>query len=332
MEYLNTIFQEIYKILFLLVPVLVSVAMIVWLDRRVWAFVQKRQGPNVVGPFGLLQSLADALKYIFKEIIIPASSNKVIFILAPIVTMTLALISWAVIPFSETQVLANINVGILYLFAVSSLGVYGIIMGGWASNSKYPFLGAIRSAAQMVSYEVSIGIIIINVLLCVGSLNLNDIVLAQQNIWFVIPLFPMFVIFFISALAETNRPPFDLPEAEAELVAGYQTEYSGMMYAMFWLGEYANILLMCAMGSILFLGGWLSPIDLYPFNLIPGAFWLIFKIIFLFILFALVKAIVPRYRYDQLMRLGWKIFLPLSLTWVILTASFLFYFNLLPVN
>jgi NADH-quinone oxidoreductase subunit H len=332
MEYLSIIFQEIYKILFLLVPVLVSVAMIVWLDRRVWAFVQKRQGPNVVGPFGLLQSLADALKYIFKEIIIPASSNKVIFILAPIVTMTLALISWAVIPFNETQVLANINVGILYLFAVSSLGVYGIIMGGWASNSKYPFLGAIRSAAQMVSYEVSIGIIIINVLLCVGSLNLNDIVLAQQNIWFVIPLFPMFVIFFISALAETNRPPFDLPEAEAELVAGYQTEYSGMMYAMFWLGEYANILLMCAMGSILFLGGWLSPIDLYPFNLIPGAFWLIFKIIFLFILFALVKAIVPRYRYDQLMRLGWKIFLPLSLTWVVLTASFLFYFNLLPVN
>ncbi len=331
MEYINIIFGEVYKILFLLVPVLVSVAMIVWLDRRVWAFVQKRQGPNVVGPFGLLQSLADALKYMFKEIIIPASSNKIIFILAPIVTMTLALIAWAVIPFSETYVLANINVGILYLFAVSSLGVYGIIMGGWASNSKYPFLGAIRSAAQMVSYEVSIGIIIINVLLCVGSLNLNQIVIAQQNIWFVIPLFPMFVIFFISTLAETNRPPFDLPEAEAELVAGYQTEYSGMMYAMFWLGEYANILLMCAMGSILFLGGWLSPIDLYPFNLIPGAIWLIFKILFLFILFALIKAIVPRYRYDQLMRLGWKIFLPLSLTWVVLTASYLFYFNLLPV-
>jgi len=332
MEYLNILFQEVYKILFLLVPVLVSVALIVWLDRRVWAFVQKRQGPNVVGPFGLLQSLADALKYIFKEIIIPSSSNKVIFILAPIVTMTLALISWAVIPFSATQVLADINVGILYLFAVSSLGVYGIIMGGWASNSKYPFLGAIRSAAQMVSYEVSIGVIIINVLLCVGSLNLNDIVLAQQNLWFVIPLFPMFVIFFISALAETNRPPFDLPEAEAELVAGYQTEYSGMMYAMFWLGEYANILLMCAMGSILFLGGWLSPIDIYPFTLVPGAIWLILKILFLFILFALVKAIVPRYRYDQLMRLGWKVFLPLSLTWVVLTASYLFYFNLLPVN
>ena len=330
MEYLNIIFQESYKILFLLVPVLVSVAMIVWLDRRVWAFVQKRQGPNVVGPFGLLQSLADALKYIFKEIIIPASSNKVIFILAPIITMTLALIAWAVIPFGVEQVLADINVGILYIFAVSSLGVYGIIMGGWASNSKYPFLGAIRSAAQMVSYEVSIGIIIINVLLCVGSLNLNDIVVAQKEMWFVIPLFPMFVIFFISALAETNRPPFDLPEAEAELVAGYQTEYSGMMYAMFWLGEYANILLMCALGSILFLGGWFSPIDLYAFNLIPGALWLIFKILFLFILFALVKAIVPRYRYDQLMRLGWKIFLPLSLTYVVLTASYLFYFNLLP--
>ena len=332
MEYVSIIFGEVYKILFLLVPVLVSVAMIVWLDRRVWAFVQKRQGPNVVGPFGLLQSLADALKYIFKEIIIPSSSNKVIFILAPIVTMTLALVSWAVIPFSQTQVIADINVGILYLFAVSSLSVYGIIMGGWASNSKYPFLGAIRSAAQMVSYEVSIGIIIINVLLCVGSLNLSDIVLAQQNLWFVIPLFPMFVIFFISALAETNRPPFDLPEAEAELVAGYQTEYSGMMYAMFWLGEYANILLMCALGSVLFLGGWLSPIELYPFNLIPGALWLAFKILFLFILFALVKAIVPRYRYDQLMRLGWKVFLPLSLIWVVLTASYLFYFNLLPTN
>ena len=330
MEYLNILFQEVYKILFLLVPVLVSVAMIVWLDRRVWAFVQKRQGPNVVGPFGLLQSLADALKYIFKEIIIPASSNKIIFILAPIVTMTLALIAWAVIPFGENQVLADINVGILYIFAVSSLGVYGIIMGGWASNSKYPFLGSIRSAAQMVSYEVSIGIIIINVLLCVGSLNLSDIVIAQKKIWFIIPLFPMFVIFFISALAETNRPPFDLPEAEAELVAGYQTEYSGMMYAMFWLGEYANILLMCALGSILFLGGWLSPIDLYPFNLIPGAIWLILKILLLFFLFALVKAIVPRYRYDQLMRLGWKIFLPLSLIYVVLTASYLFYFNLLP--
>ena len=329
-EYLNIFFTEVYKIVFLLIPVLTAVAMIVWLDRRVWAFVQKRRGPNVVGPFGLFQSLADALKYIFKEIIIPASANKVIFILAPIVTMTLALIAWAVIPFSENYVLADINVGILYIFAVSSLGVYGIIMGGCASNSKYPFLGAIRSAAQMVSYEVSIGVIIINVLLCVGSLNLKDIVLAQENLWFVVPLFPMFVIFFISSLAETNRPPFDLPEAEAELVAGYQTEYSGMMYAMFWLGEYANILLICALGSILFLGGWLSPIDVYPLNIIPSPIWLILKILLLFFLFALVKAIVPRYRYDQLMKLGWKIFLPLSLTWVVLTASFLFYFDLLP--
>ena len=330
MEYLQILGQEIYKIIFVLVPILVSVAMIVWLDRRVWGLVQKRRGPNVVGPFGLFQTLADALKYIFKEIIIPASANKTVFILAPIVTMTLALVAWAVIPMSQNLVLADINVGILYLFAVSSLGVYGIIMGGWASNSKYPFLGAIRSAAQMVSYEVSIGIIIINVLLCVGSLNLNDIVLAQKELWYVIPLFPMFVIFFISALAETNRPPFDLPEAEAELVAGYQTEYSGMMYAMFWLGEYANILLMCAMGSILFLGGWLPIMDIYPLNIIPAPLWMIIKILFLFLLFALIKAIVPRYRYDQLMRLGWKIFLPFSLIYLVLTASFLFFFDKLP--
>ena len=329
-EYLHILGQEVYKIIFLLVPILVSVAMIVWLDRRVWGLVQKRRGPNVVGPFGLFQTIADALKYIFKEIIIPASANKVVFIIAPIVTMTLALVAWAVIPLSEDLVLADINVGILYLFAVSSLGVYGIIMGGWASNSKYPFLGAIRSAAQMVSYEVSIGIIIINVLLCVGSLNLNDIVIAQKELWYVIPLFPMFVIFFISALAETNRPPFDLPEAEAELVAGYQTEYSGMMYAMFWLGEYANILLMCAMGSILFLGGWLPIMDIYPLNVIPAPIWMILKILFLFLLFALIKAIVPRYRYDQLMRLGWKIFLPFSLIYLVLTASFLFYFDKLP--
>ena len=331
MEYIVLLFSEIYKILYVLIPVLVSVAMIVWLDRRIWAFVQKRRGPNVVGPFGLFQTLADALKYIFKEIIIPASSNKIIFILAPIVTMTLALIAWAVIPFSEDYVLADINVGILYIFAISSLGVYGIIMGGWASNSKYPFLGSIRSAAQMVSYEVSIGVIIINVLLCVGSLNLSDIVLAQEKIWFVIPLFPMFVIFFISSLAETNRPPFDLPEAEAELVAGYQTEYSGMMYAMFWLGEYANILLMCALGSILFLGGWLAPMDNPLFDIVPPPVWLTLKILFLFVLFALIKAIVPRYRYDQLMRLGWKVFLPFSLIWVVLTSGYLLYFDLLPV-
>jgi len=332
MEYFNVLINELYKITFILIPVLVSVALVVWLDRRIWGAVQKRKGPNVVGPFGLLQTVADALKYIFKEIIIPASSNKVIFILAPIVTMTLALVAWAVIPFDNELVLADINVGILYLFAVSSLGVYGIIMGGWASNSKYPFLGAIRSAAQMVSYEVSIGIIIINVLLCVGSLNLTDIVNAQQGLWFVVPLFPMFVVFFISALAETNRPPFDLPEAEAELVSGYQTEYSGMMYAMFWLGEYANILLMCAMGAILFLGGWLPPLDIFPFNVIPGPLWMILKILFLFFLFALVKAIVPRYRYDQLMRLGWKILLPFSLFYVVLTASYLFYFDKLPVR
>jgi NADH-quinone oxidoreductase subunit H len=332
MEYLNILLSELYKITFILIPVLVSVALAVWLDRRIWGAVQKRKGPNVVGPFGLLQTVADALKYILKEIIIPASSNKVIFVLAPIVTMTLALVAWAAIPFDNELVLADINVGILYLFAVSSLGVYGIIMGGWASNSKYPFLGAIRSAAQMVSYEVSIGIIIINVLLCVGSLNLRDIVNAQQNLWFVVPLFPMFVVFFISALAETNRPPFDLPEAEAELVSGYQTEYSGMMYAMFWLGEYANILLMCAMGAILFLGGWLSPFDIFPFNVIPGPLWMIIKILFIFFLFALVKAIVPRYRYDQLMRLGWKILLPFSLFYVVLTASYLFYFDKLPVR
>ena len=329
-EYLNIIFFDSLKILALLIPVLIAVALIVWVDRRVWGLVQLRKGPNVVGPFGLFQTVADALKYIFKEIIIPAGANKIIFILAPVVTMSLALLAWAVIPFGENLYVTNINVGILYLFAVSSLGVYGIIMAGWASNSKYPFLGALRSAAQMVSYEVSIGLVIINVLLCVGSLNLVDIVIAQKNIWFAIPLFPMFVIFFISALAETNRPPFDLPEAEAELVSGYQTEYSGMMYALFWLGEYANILLMCALGSIIFLGGWLSPLDIAPFNLIPSPIWLILKILLLFILFALVKAIVPRYRYDQLMRLGWKVFLPLSLFWVVLTSGFLFYFDLLP--
>ena len=330
MDYAIYFFNDLLKIFALVIPVLISVAMIVWVDRRVWGAVQLRKGPNVVGPFGLFQTLADALKYIFKEVIIPVRANKVIFVIAPIVTMSLALVSWAVIPFSESLVVADINVGILYIFAVSSLGVYGIIMAGWASNSKYPFLGALRSAAQMVSYEVSIGLIIINVLLCAGSLNLKDIVLAQKNIWFAIPLFPMFVIFFISALEETNRPPFDLPEAEAELVAGYQTEYSGMMYALFWLGEYANILLMCGLGTILFLGGWLSPIDVYPFNAIPGPIWFIFKILLLFFLFAMVKAIVPRYRYDQLMRLGWKIFLPFSLFWVVLTSAFLYFFNLLP--
>ncbi|MFM8244568.1 MAG: NADH-quinone oxidoreductase subunit NuoH [Candidatus Fonsibacter sp.] len=331
-NYFEVFFFDILKIFAILIPVLIAVALIVWVDRRVWGAVQLRKGPNVVGPFGLLQTAADALKYIFKEIVVPVGANKIIFFIAPVVTMSLALAAWSVIPFSGQLVLANINVGILYIFAVSSLGVYGIIMAGWASNSKYPFLGALRSAAQMVSYEVSIGFIIITVLLCSGSLNLTDIVNSQKNIWYAIPLFPMFVVFFISALAETNRPPFDLPEAEAELVAGYQTEYSGMMYALFWLGEYANILLMCALGSILFLGGWFPPADVYPLNIIPGPIWLIIKILFLFFLFALVKAIVPRYRYDQLMRLGWKVFLPLSIFWVILTASFLYFFNLLPKN
>ena len=318
--------------LLMAVFLLLSAYFLIYADRKIWAAVQLRRGPNVVGAFGLLQSGADMLKLVFKEIVVPAGSDKFVFFLAPVVSFVMAILVWAVIPLNDGWQLSNLNVAILYVFAISSLEVYGVIMGGWASNSKYPFLGAIRSAAQMVSYEVSIGVIIINVLLCVGSLNLNDIVIAQQNLWFVIPLFPMFVIFFISALAETNRPPFDLPEAEAELVAGYQTEYSGMMYAMFWLGEYANILLMCAMGAVLFLGGWLSPLEIYPFTLVPGAMWLILKILFLFFLFALVKAIVPRYRYDQLMRLGWKVFLPFSLVWVVLTASFLFYFNLLPVN
>ena len=330
MEYLNTLSDELFKIAFILIPVLVSVALVVWLDRRIWGAVQKRKGPNVVGPFGLLQTVADALKYILKEIIIPASSNKVIFILAPIVTMTLALVAWAVIPFSNELVLADINVGILYLFAVSSLGVYGIIMGGWASNSKYPFLGAIRSAAQMVSYEVSIGIIIINVLLCVGSLNLTDIVNAQKDLWFVVPLFPMFVVFFISALAETNRPPFDLPEAEAELVSGYNVEYSAMGFALFFLGEYANMLIMSGMTTILFLGGWLPLFNVMPFNLIPGPVWFSMKLSIFVIAFIWARAALPRYRYDQLMSLGWKAFLPLSLGWLLFTVACLISFNWLP--
>lgn len=310
-------------ILILLVALLVALAFLLLADRKVWAAVQLRRGPNVVGPFGLLQSFADFFKFVFKEIVIPAGANKVVFIIAPLLTFVLAAISWAVVPVAEGWVVADINVGILYIFAISSLGVYGIIMGGWASNSKYPFLGGLRSAAQMVSYEVSIGFVIITVLLWVGSLNLSDIVRAQEGWWFVFtPLFPMFVVFFISALAETNRPPFDLPEAESELVAGYQVEYSSTPYLLFMIGEYLNIVLMCALTTILFFGGWLPPIDIAPFNLVPGVVWFALKVVFFFFLFAMVKAMVPRYRYDQLMRLGWKVFLPLSLAWVVVSSAF----------
>ncbi len=316
--------------LLVLIAVLLMAYFGIYADRKIWAAVQLRKGPNVVGPFGLLQSAADLLKLLFKEIIIPEKANKMIFILGPIVTCFVALSSWAVIPFAENWVVADINVGILYIFAVSSLGVYGIIMGGWASNSKYPFMGAMRSAAQMVSYEVSIGFVIITVLLCVGSLNLSDIVIAQKNLWFIFPLFPMFVIFFVSALAETNRPPFDLPEAEAELVAGYQTEYSSTLFMLYFLGELAATFLMCAMTTILFLGGWLPPLNIAPFTLIPGVVWFMLKVAFVFYLFSMVKALVPRYRYDQLMRLGWKVFLPISLLWVVLTASFLLIFDIAP--
>ncbi len=314
----------------IILVLLVSLAFFMYADRKIWAAVQLRRGPNVVGPFGLLQSFADILKYVFKEIVIPSKSSKLIFLLAPFVTMFLALSAWAVIPVSEGWAVADINVGILYIFAISSLGVYGVIMGGWASNSKYPFLGALRSAAQMVSYEVSIGLVIITVLLCVGSLNLSDIIRAQEKIWFAVPLFPMFVVFFISALAETNRPPFDLPEAESELVAGFMTEYSSTPYVVFMIGELANIILMCAMTTVLFLGGWLPPADIAPFNLIPGVVWFVLKICFVFFMFAMVKAMVPRYRYDQLMRLGWKVFLPLALLWVVLTAGFLQFTGMVP--
>ena len=311
-------------------PLLIAVAFLTYLERKVIALVQYRKGPNVVGFFGLLQPFADGVKLFSKETIIPASSSKLIFVLAPMISFSLSLIAWSVIPISENIVLSDINVGILYIFAVSSLSIYGIIMAGWASNSKYAFLGALRSAAQMVSYEVSIGFVIVTVLLCVGSLNLSSIVLAQKNCWFVLPLFPMFVVFVISALAETNRAPFDLPEDESALVAGYFTEYSSMLFAMFFLGEYSAMILMSSLGTILFLGGWLPPFDNDLLNVIPGFVWFFLKVSILLFIFLWVRATLPRFRYDQLMRLGWKVFLPLSLLWVVLTASFLIFFNLLP--
>ena len=318
------------QILAVVVPVLISVAFLVYAERKVLALIQLRRGPNIVGPFGILQSFADALKLITKENIIPSGSNKIVFILAPIITMVLSLAGWGVIPFAPGWVVSDINVGIMYLFAVSSLGVYGIIMAGWASNSQYPFLGALRSAAQMVSYEVSIGFVIITVLLCVGSLNLSKIVLAQQTVWFAIPLLPMFIIFFISALAETNRLPFDLPEDESTLVAGFFTEYSSASFVLFFLGEYASMILMSSMTVILFLGGWLPPFDVYPLNVVPGVIWFTVKVIFILFLFIWVRGTFPRYRYDQLMRLGWKVFLPFSLFWVVATSGFLVYFDMLP--
>jgi len=328
----------------LLVSLLIFTAFLLYADRKVWAAVQMRRGPNVVGPWGLLQSFADLFKFVFKEVVIPDGANKGVFIIAPLVTATLSLAAWAVVPFADGWVISNINVGILYLFAISSLGVYGVIMGGWASNSKYPFLAALRSAAQMVSYEVSIGFVIITVLLCAGSLNLTAIVRSQESglatllgipwltmlNWYWLPLFPMFVVFFVSALAETNRPPFDLVEAESELVAGFMVEYSSTPYLLFMLGEYIAIIVMCAMTTILFLGGWLPPVAVPPFTWIPGIIWFLLKLCFVFFMFAMVKAIVPRYRYDQLMRLGWKVFLPVSIFWVVLTAGVLVAFGWAP--
>jgi NADH-quinone oxidoreductase subunit H len=325
----------VLQIVAILIPLLLMVAYLTYAERKVIAAMQLRKGPNIVGPFGLLQPIADAVKLLFKETILPSGANRIVFLMAPMLTFVLAMIGWAVIPFDYGLVLADINVGILYLFAISSLGVYGVIMAGWASNSKYPFLGALRSAAQMVSYEVSMGFVIITVLLLVGSLNLSDIVLAQKGdyglfSWFWLPMLPMFVIFFVSTLAETNRSPFDLPEGESELVAGFFVEYSAMTFALFFLGEYANMILMSAMTSILFLGGWLPPFDIAPFNWIPGPIWLFLKIGLVLFFFLWVRATFPRYRYDQLMRLGWKVFLPFSLFWVVLTAGVLVAFDMVP--
>ena len=329
-DYILQLLIIVAQIMAVIAPVLISVAFLVYAERKILALIQLRKGPNVVGPFGLLQSFADALKLITKENILPSGSNKIVFLLAPIITMVLSLAAWAVIPFAPGWVISDINVGIMYLFAISSLGVYGIIMAGWASNSKYPFLGALRSAAQMVSYEVSIGFVIITVLLCVGSLNLTKIVEAQQTVWFAIPLLPMFIIFFISALAETNRLPFDLPEDESTLVAGFFTEYSSASFVLFFLAEYASMILMSAMTVILFLGGWLPLFDIYPLNIIPGVIWFTLKIMFVLFLFIWVRGTFPRYRYDQLMRLGWKVFLPLSLFWVVITSGFLVIFDIVP--
>lgn len=313
-----------------LVPLLIAVAYLTLMERKVMAAMQRRRGPNVNGPFGMLQAFADAIKMITKETVIPAGANRALFLFAPFLTFSLAMLAWAVIPTGNGLAVADINVGILYLLAISSLGVYGILIAGWASNSRYAFLGGLRSAAQMVSYEVSIGLVIVSVLLAVGSLNLNDIVLAQRHIWFCVPMFPMFIVFFISALAETNRAPFDLPEGESELVAGFFVEYSSLAFGLFFLGEYANMILMSGMISILFLGGWLPPLGLAPFTWVPGPLWLIFKILFCLFVFIWIRATFPRFRYDQLMRLGWKVFLPLSLVWMIATAVFLMATGLLP--
>ena len=314
----------------LLVPLLIGVAYLTYAERKVLAAMQLRKGPNVVGPFGLWQPFADALKMLMKETIIPSGSNRLLFLMAPMLTFTLAMLAWAVIPVTEGWVAANINVGVLYLFAISSLGVYGIIIAGWASNSKYAFLGALRSAAQMVSYEVSMGFVLVTVLLCAGSLNLTDVVHAQRHLWFCIPLFPMFVVFFVSTLAETNRAPFDLPEGESEIVAGFFVEYSAMSFALFFLGEYANMILMSAMTTILFLGGWLAPFGVEPFTWVPGLIWFVLKICLCLFVFLWVRATFPRYRYDQLMRLGWKVFLPLSLAWLVITAGALVAFGWFP--
>ena len=320
----------VLKTLAILVPVLIAVAYLTLAERKVMAAMQMRKGPNIVGPFGLMQPFADALKMLTKETIIPTGANRILFLVAPLLTMTLAMIAWAVIPVNEGWAVADINVGVLYLFAISSLGVYGIVIAGWASNSKYAFLGALRSAAQMVSYEVSMGFVMVTVLLCAGSLNLTDIVLAQERVWFFIPLFPMFIVFFISILAETNRAPFDLPEGESEIVGGFHVEYGAMTFGLFFLGEYANMILMSAMTTILFLGGWLSPIPFAPFTWVPGPIWFIVKICLVLFMFVWVRATFPRFRYDQLMRLGWKVFLPLSLVWLLITAGVLLAFGWLP--